>query len=1094
MLAFGSALAGPVNITPSMGNREATPGPGPLNGAPSLDFNFVANPTLDPRITFTRSSSANYFDATGTLQSAATNTPRIDYGPTVFTTNLVRNSTNVGAAVGTPGTAPTNVGLTSPQVGLNRSIVTFATENNHSYIDVRYSGTASGTSVSIDAETAGGIVAVQGQTFTYSVDVTLVGGSLAGVTGVTLVQSERNGAGTQVGSTNGTAFNVATETGSNLAANRQSLSATMANATTASVIPRVAVGVTNGAAIDFTLRIGAPQVELGTVANKWIPTSTVAVSAPADSEGVTNWIRNSTLVGLVAADGVERVTNGSFALNPINAAPNTVQNGWSWVVTAGGLTPVWNGSLVTLQGDGTNKSEIDVGITTVVGATYTVTVDVGGAVMTGRAGTSVTNTNLGTFGLSPGAGRQFQFTATTTTSWVGFSTVSATPSTIDNVSIQSAGKPPTNSFLGITAVPGIITTVGTPITVSGIPVFPITLAGTATGTNSFTVQFDSNVVAFTGQSWAGSLYVQLVSGTFTATPALVIDEMTAANVFLTRTSASLTVTGALNRFPVTRTLNQATVGLARLMFSAGITTGDVVNVTFYIGAPQLELGVVANTWVPTSGAVANAGAVPLGLLIEEARINQVRNPRGEGVTIADGVERATNGTFALNPVNAAQNTLQNGWQWSTAGGTSGVALSGTTVQITGDGTNLARFETPITTVVGTVYTITATVQSAGTGVQASTLASLGGTQLLNTVSAVGATPQQFQFTAATTTTWVGFTKTSASVVNLTNVSIQSAGKVPPNWTLNLPTGVIVSVVASGTESGIPYVDVRYTAPAAAAQFFTYHDNAMATTAGNTVAYSVNVKLVAGSLTNIASMTLGIQFAGGAGNANAALAPVSGSLANQRVTAIATAGTGVTSTSVALAMTFTGAGDITLRHGAPQFEVGPFATSPILPPVSSPAAVTRQADLATMPVGSWFNATNMTLAADAMLPATSTPQQGLMLIDDGSVTNRITFRYAGGGPPVSIAAVVASATTYNIGTGSVIAGTPFKTAAAINPSGASISFNGATPASSAGATPSGLTTFHLGQNATNSGLANGYLRRLRYWPRTLSNAELQVATS
>jgi hypothetical protein len=37
--------------------------------------------TLDPRITFTRASTATYTDATGTIQTAATNAPRWDYDP-----------------------------------------------------------------------------------------------------------------------------------------------------------------------------------------------------------------------------------------------------------------------------------------------------------------------------------------------------------------------------------------------------------------------------------------------------------------------------------------------------------------------------------------------------------------------------------------------------------------------------------------------------------------------------------------------------------------------------------------------------------------------------------------------------------------------------------------------------------------------------------------------------------------------------------------------------------------------------------------------------------------------------------------------------
>ena len=48
-------------------------------GAPSLSLDFMTPGTLDPRITFTRASTATYTDASGTIQTAAVNAPRWDY-------------------------------------------------------------------------------------------------------------------------------------------------------------------------------------------------------------------------------------------------------------------------------------------------------------------------------------------------------------------------------------------------------------------------------------------------------------------------------------------------------------------------------------------------------------------------------------------------------------------------------------------------------------------------------------------------------------------------------------------------------------------------------------------------------------------------------------------------------------------------------------------------------------------------------------------------------------------------------------------------------------------------------------------------------
>lgn len=48
---------------------------------PTLDLNFAGSQTVDPRITFTRNSTATYFDKFGVMQTAGINQPRIDFNP-----------------------------------------------------------------------------------------------------------------------------------------------------------------------------------------------------------------------------------------------------------------------------------------------------------------------------------------------------------------------------------------------------------------------------------------------------------------------------------------------------------------------------------------------------------------------------------------------------------------------------------------------------------------------------------------------------------------------------------------------------------------------------------------------------------------------------------------------------------------------------------------------------------------------------------------------------------------------------------------------------------------------------------------------------
>jgi hypothetical protein len=82
--------------------------PNAADGA-DFDMSFMTPGKLDPRATFTRGSTATYFDATGTMQTAAANVPRWDYDPATLAlrglffeenrTNLFPNSTSWRPAV-----------------------------------------------------------------------------------------------------------------------------------------------------------------------------------------------------------------------------------------------------------------------------------------------------------------------------------------------------------------------------------------------------------------------------------------------------------------------------------------------------------------------------------------------------------------------------------------------------------------------------------------------------------------------------------------------------------------------------------------------------------------------------------------------------------------------------------------------------------------------------------------------------------------------------------------------------------------------------------------------------------------------------------
>lgn len=55
-----------------------------LGGGQTLALDFLAGAPLDPRITFTRASTATFVGSNGLVQTAAVNTPRFDYSPTTL--------------------------------------------------------------------------------------------------------------------------------------------------------------------------------------------------------------------------------------------------------------------------------------------------------------------------------------------------------------------------------------------------------------------------------------------------------------------------------------------------------------------------------------------------------------------------------------------------------------------------------------------------------------------------------------------------------------------------------------------------------------------------------------------------------------------------------------------------------------------------------------------------------------------------------------------------------------------------------------------------------------------------------------------------
>jgi hypothetical protein len=310
-------------------------------------------------VTFTRASTATYFNASGTLTTAATDTPRFDYDPVTLAaqgllieesrTNSIRNNTMVGAAAGTPGTLPTNWVVTGAGLGtLTQTVVGTGTANGINYVDIKIAGTTSTTGVVYACEpSTGGISASSGQTWTGSTYTALVAGSLTNISAINAVRlTGRTSGGAASADSSNSGDNKASLTA---ALQRFTSTITLADATTANLQPGLSVSFSSGVAIDITLRIGLPQLEQGAFATSVIPTTTTALTRSADVASVNTlspWY--NSVEGTLFADVAIAYTvpSGSFPLAATftdGTVNNTIQLGYltptlaSFEVAVGGV-------------------------------------------------------------------------------------------------------------------------------------------------------------------------------------------------------------------------------------------------------------------------------------------------------------------------------------------------------------------------------------------------------------------------------------------------------------------------------------------------------------------------------------------------------------------------------------------------------------------------------------------------------------------------------------------------------------------------------------------------------------------------------------
>jgi hypothetical protein len=191
--------------------------------------------------------------------------------------------------------------------------------------------------------------------------------------------------------------------------------------------------------------------------------------------------------------------------------------------------------------------------------------------------------------------------------------------------------------------------------------------------------------------------------------------------------------------------------------------------------------------------------------------------------------------------------------------------------------------------------------------------------------------------------------------------------------------------------------------------------------------------------------------------------------------------------------YTGDGTSGLFVWGAQLEAGAFPTSYI---PTTTTALTRAADVASVnTLSPWFNAVEGTLYAE--LTASANTATAYVTLSDGTQTSNSTYFDNDSGNIRNVVFSGASAVAV-IGLGAIgSVGAINKVASAYRVNDfAAVRNGGSVGTDTSGAVPVGVSQMNIG--ASTSGVAvsyiNGYLRRITYYPRKLSSAELQAITT
>lgn len=320
-------------------------------------------------------------------------------------------------------------------------------------------------------------------------------------------------------------------------------------------------------------------------------------------------------------------------------------------------------------------------------------------------------------------------------------------------------------------------------------------------------------------------------------------------------------------------------------------------------------------------------------------------------------------------------------------------------------------------------------------------------------------------------------------------TIGSGGALPTHWTSGLGSNVTV-IHGIGYEDGSPYIEIEVTTTGAAnPQIYFEGLSQISASSGDTVTISFGLKEIS-STVSVNAIFRARETDGASVIANTPGISVTPDTTHKRyfddITLVG--GGSVTNVVPGVVLQFAGAGSYRFRIYAPQHEDKAYPTGPVFPTVSSPAASTRATDSLSIPNGAWEKASSGFSAYVALTTLGSS--DGAVLALGPTNNDRSTIECDG-----TIFTNSSGVSIFNSGyTGDTSAGVTIKAAVAMadNNFAASRSTVSQLTSSTGLATQYGNGVKMNGAPGGGAAIVQGaYVTDLRYWPKRLTNAELEA---